>query len=56
MTELPLVRDAADGKHFVKDIVEPNLPFSELDRIGVFGPQTQGVGKFVWYIHNIVVA
>ena len=31
-------------------------PFSEVDWVGVFGPQTQGFGKFVGYIHNIIVA
>jgi type I restriction enzyme R subunit len=31
-------------------------PFSEVDWVGVFGAHTQGVGKFVGYIHNIVVA
>ena len=31
-------------------------PFSEVDWVGVFGAQTQGVGKFVGYIHDIVVA
>lgn len=31
-------------------------PFSEVDWVGVFGAQTQGVGKFVRYIHDIVVA
>ena len=31
-------------------------PFSEVDWVGVFGAQTQGVGKFVGYIHDVVVA
>ena len=31
-------------------------PFSGYDWLGVFGPQAQGVGKFVGYLHNVIVA
>ena len=31
-------------------------PFSEVDWVGVFGTQTKGIGCFVQYLHNIVVA
>ena len=31
-------------------------PFSGYDWLGVFGPQAQGVGRFVGYLHNVIVA
>jgi type I restriction enzyme R subunit len=31
-------------------------PFSGYDWFGVFGPQAQNVGRFVGYLHNVIVA
>ena len=38
-----------------QDLINVEL-LSEVDRVGVFGAQTQGVGKFIRYIHDMVVA
>ena len=53
---MTIISYVCENGDITTDTLINDEPFSEYDWQGVFGPQTTGLGKFVWYIHNVVAA